>query len=101
MTNNSAAFMLWQTAWCPHCRSMKPAWEEIKEKYDGKNINGTKLEFIEIDCTTETDETSASMNKYNVEGFPTIKLVKLDGTVVDFEAKPTNDSLDQFINSVL
>jgi hypothetical protein len=40
------------------------------------------------------------MDQYTIEGFPTIKLLK-DGQVIDFDAKPTKDSLTQFLNTVL
>ena len=38
--------------------------------------------------------------KYNVEGFPTIKLLK-DGQVIEYDAKPTKETLTQFLNTVL
>jgi hypothetical protein len=40
------------------------------------------------------------MNKYNIEGFPTIKLLK-DGQIVEFDAKPTRETLNEFLNTVL
>ena len=40
------------------------------------------------------------METYKVEGFPTIKLVKGD-QVIDFEAKPTESTLTQFLNTIL
>lgn len=96
----NAQIILWYANWCPHCKASKPSWDIIKEKYDNKNVNGYLLEFIEVDCTQETPEVESSMNKYNIEGFPTIKIIK-DGTEINFDAKPTEQSLDQFINSVL
>ena len=38
--------------------------------------------------------------QYNIEGYPTIKLVRGD-QVVDFEAKPTETTLTQFLTTVL
>ena len=40
------------------------------------------------------------MNKYKIEGFPTIKLLK-DGQVIEFDAKPTKENLTQFLNTAL
>ena len=40
------------------------------------------------------------MNKYNVEGYPTIKLLK-DGQVIEYDAKPSKETLTQFLNTVL
>jgi hypothetical protein len=40
------------------------------------------------------------MNKFKVEGYPTIKLLK-DGQVIEYDAKPSKDTLIQFLNTVL
>jgi len=40
------------------------------------------------------------MNKYNVEGYPTIKLIK-DGQVIEYDAKPDKPTLVQFFNTVI
>jgi hypothetical protein len=40
------------------------------------------------------------VDQYKIEGYPTIKLVK-GNQVVDFDAKPTQQSLTQFLISVL
>lgn len=92
--------MLFYTTWCPHCRSCKPSWDEIKEKYTGRLINGYNVEFVEIDCTNENSKTEKLMNDYKVEGYPTIILVK-DEQPINFDAQPSVETLDQFLNSVL
>jgi len=40
------------------------------------------------------------ISQYQIQGYPTLKLLK-DGQVIDFDSKPTQDSLTQFLNSVL
>jgi thioredoxin-like negative regulator of GroEL len=40
------------------------------------------------------------MNQYGIEGFPTIKMLK-DGQIIEFDAKPTKENLEQFINTVV
>jgi thiol-disulfide isomerase/thioredoxin len=95
-----AEMMLFYADWCPHCKTAKPIWEEIEKQYKNKTINGYNIIFTEINCSTETSEVERMMNKYNIEGFPTIKLLK-DGQIIEFDAKPTKDTLNQFINTVL
>jgi len=78
-TSNSskqAELMLFTATWCPICRNSKPDWDEVKTEYNGKTINGYTLIFTEVDCTTETPDTEKMMNKFKIEGFPTIKLLK-------------------------
>ena len=40
------------------------------------------------------------MEKYKIEGFPTIKLI-YNNKVYDYDAKPTKEHIIQFINTVL
>lgn len=98
--NNTAELMLFYVDWCPHCKTAKPDWEEVKAEFQHKTINGYHVIFTEINCTTESEEVEKLMNKFKVEGFPTIKLIK-DGQVIEYDAKPTKDTLIQFLNTVL
>jgi len=95
-----AKFMFFYTPWCPHCKTAKPIWDELKTQYQNKTINGYQVIFTEINCTEETAEVDKMMNKYNVEGYPTIKLLK-DGQVIEYDAKPSKETLTQFLNTVL
>ena len=99
-SSKDAEIMFFYANWCPHCKAAKPHWEELKEEYQGKNINGYTLVFTDIDCTEETPDVKEKTNEYEIEGYPTIKLVK-DGQVVDYDAKPTKDTLEKFITTVL
>jgi len=92
--------MLFYVDWCPHCKTAKPVWEEIKSQYQNKSINGYNIIFTEINCTNETADIEAIMNKYKIEGFPTIKLLK-DGQIIEYDAKPSKETLNQFLNTVL
>jgi len=98
--DKSAELLFFYADWCPHCKTAKPAWSEIVSKYENTTINGHKVIFTEINCTTETEEIGQMMNKYKIEGFPTLKLLK-DGQVIEYDAKPTKDTLDEFLNTVL
>jgi thioredoxin-like negative regulator of GroEL len=62
----------------------------------GKDINGMTLNFVEVDCDKDT-ETS---DKFNVKGFPTIKLVK-GNQIIEYDAKPSVVNLIEFVNTSL
>lgn len=98
--NNTAELLFFYADWCPHCKSAKPIWNDLKSEYENKTINGYKVVFTEINCSEETAEVDKMMNQYNVEGYPTIKLLK-DGQVIEYDAKPSKDTLVQFLNTVL
>jgi thiol-disulfide isomerase/thioredoxin len=97
---NEAELMFFYTDWCPHCKTAKPDWAEVKAEYENKTINGYHIIFTEINCTTESDEVEKLMNKYKIEGYPTIKLLK-DGQIIEYDAKPSKDTIIQFLNTVL
>jgi thiol-disulfide isomerase/thioredoxin len=99
-TSKEAELLLFYADWCPHCKTAKPIWNELKDEYQNKTINGYSIVFTEVNCTTETSEVEKLMNQYKVEGFPTIKLLK-DGQVIEYDAKPTKETLNQFLNTVL
>lgn len=99
-TNESVEIMLFSVDWCPHCKTAKPEWDQVKTEFQGKTVNGKKVLFTEINCTNETPETEKLMNTYQIKGYPTIKLVK-EGEVVDFDAKPTKSTLTQFLNTAV
>lgn len=40
------------------------------------------------------------IDKFKIEGYPTIKLVK-DGQIIDYDAKPTKETMTEFLNTVL
>lgn len=99
-SNKVANLMLFYVDWCPHCKTAKPEWNELKEQYDGKNINGYTIVFEEYNCTEESSEIEEIVNKFNIDGYPTIKLIK-DNQVIEYDAKPTKSTMEQFLMTVL
>ena len=95
-----ANLMLFYVDWCPHCKTAKPEWNALKEEYDGKTINGYVVVFEEYNCTDENSEIEDLINKYKIEGYPTIKLIK-DNQVIEYDAKPTKATMEQFLTTVL
>jgi thiol-disulfide isomerase/thioredoxin len=100
VSSNECEILLFGTTWCPHCKSAKPIWEEVKAEYKGKTVNGYTILFTEVDCTNESPDVSRMMDQYKIEGFPTIKLIK-NGQVIEFDAKVTKSNLEQFINTAV
>ena len=95
-----AEIMFFHADWCPHCKKAKPEWEKVRSAYEDKGINGYNVQCTEVNCTDETPEVQAMVEKYNIEGYPTIKLIKGD-QLIDFEAKPTETTITQFLKTVL
>jgi thiol-disulfide isomerase/thioredoxin len=86
--------------WCPACKSIKPEWDQFRNDYSNKKINGTILLIREVDCSEPNPETEDVMNQYNITGFPTVKLT-YNGKIIELQQKPTYDNLVKFVNSSL
>ena len=84
------------TDWCPHCKTAKPEVEHVRNEMNDTTVNGYKITFREVNCTTDTPEVDNLTRTYNVDGYPTIKLIK-NNEVIDYDAKPNRDTLKQFI----
>lgn len=89
-----AEVLLFYTTWCPACKKAKPIWNQVKEELNGKEVHGKELIFREIDCDKEADLA----DKFNIEGYPTIKMV-VNGNVVEYDARPDHDTLVEFVQT--
>ena len=98
---NTAEFILFYANWCPLSKKAMPVWNEFKDTYENKTVNNYRLIFKEMDCSDSEDAAmQAKLDSYKVDGFPTIKMLK-GNEVIDFDANPTMDSLEQFVSSVI
>jgi thiol-disulfide isomerase/thioredoxin len=84
------------TDWCPHCKKSKPIWNSLKEELENKEFKGVNINFVEVDC----DKEPALAEKFNVQGYPTIKLVK-GNQIIEYDAKPSRDTLMEFLQTSL
>ena len=87
--------------WCPHCKKAKPEWNSFASTNDGKVVNGYKVTCIDVDCTDENyAKSNGYINKFGIDSYPTVKLVKDDKTI-DFESRITTTSLNSFLDTML
>ena len=91
-----AQLYLFKVDWCPHCKTAKPVFDEVEKELNGRMINGYTVVFKTVDCEAEPDMA----DKFKIEGFPTIKLVK-DGQVIEYDAKPEKEKIQEFLQTVL
>lgn len=95
-TENVADLYLFYTTWCPHCKTTKPIWQKLKDNVGDNGVKGVKINFIEIDCDKEKELAT----KFNVEGYPTIKMVYND-QIIEYDAKPNLETLNQFLETYI
>lgn len=91
-----AELYLFKTDWCPHCKRAVPIFESLKDEYERKLVNGHRVLFRVVDCEQEPKIA----DKFKIEGYPTIKLVK-DDQVIEYDAKPEKEHLVKFLSTVI
>ena len=100
ISQKNVEVMFFFADWCPHCKKAKPHWNALKNSDTvgtGKVVNGYSILYTEVDCTNDKDPAvQEKLNKFKVEGFPTIKLIK-GNEVIEFDAQPETETLEQFI----
>uniref|UniRef100_A0A6C0JC08 Thioredoxin domain-containing protein n=1 Tax=viral metagenome TaxID=1070528 RepID=A0A6C0JC08_9ZZZZ len=73
---------------CGHCKTFTPIWDDFAGKYNG-DIKLKKL---------ERNEAGDMLDKYQVQGFPTILLLDEQGNKKVFEGDRTVSGLESFIS---
>lgn len=96
----SATVYFFYTTWCPYSLAAIPEWEKIVDKYSKNSVNGYNINFIDVDCTKETVDIENMINKYNIDGYPTIKMIK-DDQIIEFDAKAKFENIEKFLVTVL
>jgi thiol-disulfide isomerase/thioredoxin len=97
-----ASIYLFYADWCPYSQKAKKTWDNLKTNLNNKKINKYVLHFEEINDERDASKLKDFETTYKktIDGFPTIIMIK-DDNVIEFEAKPNQDTLNEFIHSVL
>lgn len=104
---SSAEITFFYVDWCPHSKAAKVEWDKVKDKFNKKIINGSVVDFVEINGEENDGQVMTAFETQHkltgdkqIDGFPTIILVKGDQVVV-FDAKPNEESLTEFLHTTL
>lgn len=87
---------LFYADWCPHCTHFKPDYKKAMAQLNGKmGKDGKKLRLEMVDC----DAHKELGRKYDVSGYPTVKIIKDDGTQVEYGGERTFEGLRKYLVS--
>ena len=75
---------------CGHCKKFTPEWEKFVQGYKG-DLKIQKLERKEAG--------EGMLQKYKIQGFPTVLLIDENGQKKAYEGERTSSGLKQFIGS--
>ena len=81
---------LW-APWCPPCRAMAPAFEDLAREYVGK------MTFAKLN----TDDNPSTMMKYGVQSIPTLLFFSNGELVEQLVGARSRNDLKQHIDRVL
>ena len=93
-----ATIRMFKVDWCPHCKKAHPEVQKVMDAYNGKIVNGYKLNLIIVDGEDPNNESL--VNEFKIQGYPTVVLTK-DGKNIDYDAKVDQPTLEKFINTMV
>ena len=86
--SNDITLIEFYAPWCGHCKALAPEYDAASVKLSGK------AKIAKVDCTEHRD----LCEKYDVQGFPTIKLFRNDGSEpVDYDQARKADAIVKFM----
>lgn len=92
MIENGKTFLVdFWAPWCPHCRKINPAYEQIAEQYAGV------LEVVKVDM----DEDDKLWSELQVELIPTLRLYVDGKPVASTVAPESKAAIDEFLSGIL
>ena len=87
---------LFYADWCPHCVNFKPHYKKAMAELNGKpGKDGKKLRLEMVDCDADKNISK----KYDVSGYPTVKLIKDNGQQVEYGGERTYEGLRKYLVS--
>lgn len=78
------------SSWCHWSKKIKPLWEKLKEEMKFSNID-----LIDIKC----DSNKKLCDEYNIDSYPTIKLVN-GNKVVEYTGDINEKDINLFIKDI-
>jgi thiol-disulfide isomerase/thioredoxin len=90
--NSCHVTMIWAN-WCGYSNKADPEFKSLMSKHEGKEIDGCKMTFKQIE-ETELKADPSLMSKYKVDGFPTY-FCEMNGKHETFNAIKEDDMLSK------
>ncbi len=85
-------FTLYYAEWCPHCKTVKPAFEQWS-KNGFVSVAGKNVKVRMVEQGEKPEEVAAK----GIKGFPTFMLETADGKTVEFQGERTPEAYIKFL----
>lgn len=90
LKKHEIVLVMFYAPWCGHCKKMKPEYVTAAKELSAE---GRSKCLAMVDCTVNPDVTE----KYNIEGFPTLKLFRHGTFVTDYKGPRTVEDIKKFV----
>ena len=80
-------FVMYHTLWCGYSKRAKKEFDKLGTSYNNITIKDVNCDQNKTKCSSE-----------NIRGYPTIKLHKSNGDVLDYNGDRTKSGFEQFLN---
>ena len=85
-------FSLYYVDWCPHCKSVKPAFQEFA-KNGFVTVAGKTVKVQAVECEKEPEKAAGKP----IKGYPTILFEKSTGETVEYSGDRTPEGYMAFL----
>ena len=87
--------VLFYADWCGHCKNIKPVWDSASKKISNENVK-----MVKVNCGEDNSKHTQIVEKYNIQGFPTIKLLNNGKVEEDYNGGRSVNDLVKFVNGL-
>jgi len=87
-------FVMFHANWCPFCRDSLPEFKKLQKK-----LQNSKLKIIEIEESHKKNSKIWQKYKNEINGFPTILLVKKNKTIKHYKGNRTLNEFEKFLEN--
>lgn len=91
-----ATLCLFFADWCPHCLQFEEVWMRLKSSPSLRN----KVQFSQVDCTTQNETNKRLAEQFNVQGYPTLVMDKAGRTPEKYSGPRTFENIATYIDNV-
>lgn len=90
-SDKTPIFVNFNTTWCYWSKKLLPTWKKLEIDMSNKDIN-----ILDIKCDKDNNEELCK--RYQVNGYPTIKLIN-GNNIIDYEGNRSLEDMKKFIES--
>jgi len=87
--------VLYYAEWCGHCKTMKPEWSKVVNKFNNPSNNSNNINLAEI----ESSHLEHLINKPKIDGYPMIQMYNNGKEVAKFEDERIARKIEEFANN--